>query len=163
VAKPSRAAFERGRPHAVVGRDADDVHIGHIAHPQPGGQADAAGVTLETRVRRRVLALLEDRLDAVGVQRRMELDPGRADHAVDRPRRDVVGRVAEVGARVDVVVLGRDDVVPVRTSSPEASTPEIPAATMAPPSTGSEPPSQKSFCTSTMINARVTGQPAPCT
>ena len=28
-------------------------------------------------------------------------------------------------------------------------------ATRAPPSTGSEPPSQKSFCTSTTISARV--------
>src|SRR5689334_24468708 len=37
--------------------------------------------------------------------------------------------------------------------SPVASAVEIPAATAAPPPTASEPPSQKSFCTSTMINA----------
>src|SRR5213595_2539543 len=35
-----------------------------------------------------------------------------------------------------------------------ASATEMPAATSAPPATASEPPSQKSFCTSTMINAR---------
>src|SRR5689334_11102593 len=39
------------------------------------------------------------------------------------------------------------------------STSEMPAATAAPPVTASEPPSQKSFWTSTMISARVTGQP----
>src|SRR5262245_25361180 len=36
-----------------------------------------------------------------------------------------------------------------------ASATEMPAATSAPPATASEPPSQKSFWTSTMINARI--------
>src|SRR5256885_1480935 len=36
-----------------------------------------------------------------------------------------------------------------------ASATEMPAATSAPPATASEPPSQKSFWTSTMINARM--------
>src|SRR4051812_1644342 len=40
-----------------------------------------------------------------------------------------------------------------------SSTSEMPAATAAPPATGSEPPSQKSFWTSTMISARDTGPP----
>src|SRR4051794_14611265 len=40
-----------------------------------------------------------------------------------------------------------------------ASTSEMPAATAAPPETGSEPPSQKSFCTSTMISARDMWEP----
>src|SRR5437764_8823216 len=35
-----------------------------------------------------------------------------------------------------------------------ASATEIPAATAAPPATASEPPSQKSFCTSTITSAR---------
>ena len=38
--------------------------------------------------------------------------PAGADDAVHGPGRDVVGRVAEVCAGVDVVVLGGDDVVP---------------------------------------------------
>src|SRR5690348_11746708 len=36
---------------------------------------------------------------------------------------------------------------------------DTPAATAAPPVTGSEPPSQKSFCTSTMMSALVTANP----
>src|SRR3954465_10201291 len=40
-----------------------------------------------------------------------------------------------------------------------SSTSETPAATAAPPVTGREPPSQKSFWTSTMISARATTEP----
>src|SRR3954451_15843675 len=36
---------------------------------------------------------------------------------------------------------------------------DTPAATAAPPVTGSEPPSQKSFCTSTMMSALATANP----
>src|SRR6185295_8353612 len=46
-------------------------------------------------------------------QRRVELLAGRADDAVRGPTVNEIGRVAEVRARVDVVVLGGHDVVPV--------------------------------------------------
>ena len=65
------------------------------------------------------------------------------------------GWVAEVRARVDVVVLGGDHVVPP--GRPAAIARRSPAATAAPPATASEPPSQKSFCTSTMISALAIG------
>src|SRR5690242_6464071 len=44
-------------------------------------------------------------------------------------------------------------------SPPFSRASDTPAATAAPPVTGSEPPSQKSFCTSTMMSARVTANP----
>jgi hypothetical protein len=75
----------------VVGRQSDDVHFGHIAHPEPGGQPDTAGASLEARVCRLILALREDRLHLVGVQRGMELGPGGAGDTMRRPGVDIVG------------------------------------------------------------------------
>jgi hypothetical protein len=69
----------------VVGGQPDDVHIGHIAHPQPRGENNSAGVAIETRVGGGVLALDEYRLHLVGVQRRVELGSGRASDAVNGP------------------------------------------------------------------------------
>ena len=81
VSKPARGGVQRGRPHAVVGGDADHVHRVDVVLAQPAARLDAAGVALEARVRRRVLALVEHRLDAGGVQRGVELGAARC-----RPR-----------------------------------------------------------------------------
>jgi hypothetical protein len=156
VAKPSPGGVERGRPHAVVGRDADDVHIGHVAHPQPGGQADAAGLPSKPEYAAACSPFSKTASMRSVSSAGMELDPGGADHAVRRPRSHVVGRVAEVGTGIDVVVLVATTWSHAARPRPRPARAEIPAATMAPPATGSDPPSQKSFCTSTMISARVT-------
>ena len=82
----------------------------------------------------------------------MEVGPGVPGDAVRRPGVRVVRIVREVAAGIDVVVLGRDHVVVAVVA--EASSELMPRATAAPPATASEPPSQKSFCTSTMMSAR---------
>ena len=99
----------------------------------------------------RVLALVEDQPRiARRVQIRVQLGAAGADDAVRRPGVDVVRCSGEVRAGVDVVVAGGDGVVVVA-RRPVASL--IARATAAPPATASEPPSQKSFCTSTTISA----------
>ena len=58
-----------------------------------------------------------------------------------------------MAARVDVEILGRHH---VRVLVPPPARCSLTArATAAPPATASDPPSQKSFCTSTMISARI--------
>ena len=86
------------------------------AAAQPVGQRrpPSGPRALEAGVRRRVLALVEDRLEQRPVQVGVQLDPAGADHAVRRPGVDEVRVLGEVAARVDVVVAGRDDVVVVR-------------------------------------------------
>src|SRR5262249_59984214 len=98
--------------YTIVGRDTDDVDRVHAPHAQPRGEADAARVPLEPRVRRRVITLREDRFDPVGVEGGVEVLARRTSDTVRRPRVDVVGRVAEVVAGVDVVVLGGHHVIP---------------------------------------------------
>src|SRR5262249_20729291 len=71
------------------------------------------GVTLEPGVRGSVFTLREHRLYAIGTEVGVELRPERTDHAVRRPAVHVVRRLAEMRARVDVVVLGGHDMVPV--------------------------------------------------
>ena len=55
-------------------------------------------------------ALQEHRLHGPGVQVRVEVRTSRPGHAVRRPGRRVVRMVGEMGARVDVEVLGRHHV-----------------------------------------------------
>src|SRR5690606_26384373 len=103
---------QRGRAYTVVGSDAGDLHLIHVVHPEPGHEVDAAGAAVETGVPVVVLALVEDRLDPVGVQVRVELGALGAGLAVFRPPAYEVRLLVEVLARVDVVVLGRYHVVP---------------------------------------------------
>ncbi len=83
----------------------------------------------------------------------MEVRARRAGDAVRRPGLPVVGVVGEVRAGIDVEVLGGDDVGVIGVGA--ASSSVMPRATAAPPATAREPPSQKSFWTSTMISARI--------
>ena len=108
---------------------------------------------LEAGVRRRVLALEEDGVDALRVEVAGARRAVGADHAVRRPGVDEVRVVGEVGAGVDVVVVGGRR--RRRTSSRwrRARSSVMAAATSAPPATAREPPSQKSFWTSTTIRA----------
>ena len=98
------------------------------------------------------MALREHRLDDDGLNAGMEVHAGGADDAVPRPGVPVVGVLGEVVAGVDVVVLRRDDVGVVVLDGKQLGDPR---ATSAPPATAREPPSQKSFCTSTTISARI--------
>ena len=80
----------------------------------------------------------------------MQLHAGGPDDAVRGPAVDEVRRGGEMPPRVDVVVAGRDRVVVAADVQPSL----IARATVAPPATASEPPSQKSFWTSTTSSAR---------
>ncbi len=101
------------RAHAVVGGEAAHVDVRHLAGAQPVGQARAVrGGALEAGVGRGVLTLEEDRVERLRVEVGVEGLTVRPDHAVRRPRVREVGVLAEVVARVDVVVTGGDrDVV----------------------------------------------------
>src|SRR6202035_132809 len=79
---------------------------------QPVGErnSELAGA-FETAVGRGVLALGEDGFDRGFLEVGVELSTRRADDAVTRPRRQKVGTVGEMAARVDVKVLGGHDVV----------------------------------------------------
>ena len=121
------------------------------ARSQSASPAPAGPAPLEARVRRRVLALVEDRLQRRPVQVRVQLDPAGADHAVRRPGVDVV-RVRRRSARPGR--CGGPGSRPRGRSRLARRCAVIAAATAAPPATASEPPSQKSFCTSTTISAR---------
>ena len=84
---------------------------------------------------------------------RVELRASGAGHTVRRPRRAEVGLGGEVGRRGP----RGSHVRRPRAHSLRASAARnrlIAAAAAAPPSTASEPPSQKSFCTSTITSAR---------
>ena len=109
-AEPVADGVERGGPDAVVGGDADDVDVGHAAVAQPLGERDAVLGPLEARVGGGVLALVEDGLERLAVEGRVQLDAVGADDAVRRPGLEEVGLLGEVPARVDVVVPGGDDV-----------------------------------------------------
>ena len=67
------------------------------------------------------------------------------------------GSLGEMGARIDVPVLGCHDVVVLSVVGVDVFA--MAPASSAPPSTGREPPSQKSFWTSTMIRARDISSP----
>ena len=161
TAKPAAGGVQRGRHHAVVGRDAHHLDRVHPGGAQPVGQRDPVRtVPLEARVRRRVLALVEDRLEPRPVQPRVQLLAAGADHAVRRPA------VHEVRRRARSARPGRcggPGWRPRRRSRPRRAGPEIAAATSAPPATASEPPSVKSFCTSTTSAASAHGDPSTST
>lgn len=100
-----------GGAYAVVGGDADDVHLVDPAVPQPVAQRGAVLVgTLEAAVRGGVGALVEDGVDGAGGdggrEVGVEADALRARHAVRGPGVHVVGVVGEVAAGRDVVVAG---------------------------------------------------------
>ena len=108
-ARPGRV--RGGGVHAVVGGDAHHVDLVHVVRAQPVGQRRPGLVgALEPAVGGRVRALQEHRLHGPGVQVRVEVRAGRPGHAVRRPGRRVVRMVGEVGARVDVEILGRHHV-----------------------------------------------------
>jgi len=65
----------------------------------------------EPGIRRGELALLEVGLDVFGVQVRVVLSPAGAGHAVPRPAVLEIGRIGEVRTRIDVPVLGGNNVV----------------------------------------------------
>ena len=92
VAKPVAHGVERGRAHAVVGGDPAHVDVVDLVGAQPVGQRGAVRRTpLEAGVRRRVLALEEDRVEGLRVEVGVERLPVGADLAVHRPRVDEVG------------------------------------------------------------------------
>ena len=88
----------------------------------------------------------------------MKVRSGAAGDAVRRPGRGVIRVFREMVTRVDVEVLGRHDVLVAGLAGQIVVDPQ---ASAAPPVTASEPPSQKSFCTSTMINARTRSTLSP--
>ncbi|CAO0832797.1 hypothetical protein SMICM17S_07939 [Streptomyces microflavus] len=104
-----------GGPYAVVGGDADHVDLGDGPVAQPLGEAGPVLVgALETAVRGRVGALVEDGVDGPGGdggrEVRVEADALRTGDAVHRPGVLEVRGVGEVVAGVDVVVPGGDHV-----------------------------------------------------
>lgn len=150
-------SIQCGGLHAVIGRDADDIEVSDVAGLQPGGQRRAVlGRALETALRGGVRTLEEDLVDVPGVDGgrkiRMELASLTAHDAMHRERVLEVGVLGEVGARIDVMVTGGDDegVLPVGAPDQLGDS----RGPVRAPFTGTLPPSQKSFCTSTMINAR---------
>ena len=108
------------------------------------------------------LALEEDRVERLRVEVGVERLAVGADPAVHRPGVDEVGLTGPVVAGVDVVVLARHhDVVrrrPVVAAGPVVEELADVAGHPRPAATGSDPPSQKSFWTSTTISARVMGR-----
>ena len=161
VSEAGPRRVEGGGAHAVVGRDTDDVDGGRRRARAASPRASARLLRPRTRTPRtpsrprrgcpwrrpRRRGRVRDR---DGTRR-----PG-ADPAVRRPAVDVVGVVGEVVAGVDVVVAGRGDHRVVGRPSLRRNA-LICAATAEPPATASDPPSQKSFCTSTMSRARCAG------
>ena len=167
VSKP-RCSVERGGPDAVVGGDA--------ARRRPGSTSRARSQSARVspsplRPSKPEYAawcspLRKTASNGCGLEVGVELLALGADHAVHRPGVDVVG-------------LGRTSARPGRRGGPWSrrrgrtsarSAPGRPhgwssvadvAATWAPPATGSDPPSQKSFCTSTTISARLHGDQQP--
>jgi hypothetical protein len=110
--EPLAGGVERGRDHAEVGGQAHHLDRVHPGVPEPAGQRDPAGpASLEARVRRRELALVEDHLQQRPIQVGVQLDPAGADDAVRGPGLHVVRPGGEVRAGVDVVVPGRDHAV----------------------------------------------------
>ena len=81
------------------------------ARSQSASPTPSTVAALEAGVRRRVLALEEDRVERLRVEVGVERLAVGADPAVHRPRVGEVGLPRPVRARVDVVVLGRHDVV----------------------------------------------------
>src|SRR5690606_18258404 len=103
---------EGGGADAVVGRDPDDVDLGHVPRAQEVGQGDVVGgvvPALEAGVGGVVLALVEHAVEVPEGEVQVELGPGSAGDAVGWPGVDVVRLGAEVAAGVDVVVAGGDD------------------------------------------------------
>src|SRR3546814_5308976 len=158
---------QSGGTHAVVGRDAAHVHLGDALCAQPRGQVLVVAVlALEAGVGRFVFALEEDRVEGLRVEVGVEGLTIGAHLAVHWPGLLVV-RLGAAGCpvrtRVDVVVLGGHHVRPLGASAALLdhawSSAPTSCATCAPPATASDPPSQKSFWTSTTISARVMSPP----
>ena len=112
VANPSRARVQRGRPDAVVGRDAHHLDLVHAGRRSQSASPSPPSACPSKPEYAAAYSPLWKTASSRPVQLRVELDPAGADHAVRRPGVHVVRVVAEVRARVDVVVLGGDHVVP---------------------------------------------------
>jgi uncharacterized membrane protein YphA (DoxX/SURF4 family) len=95
----------------MIGGHTDDVDLVDPALHQPFEQRRPALVdALKTAVRRRVGALVEDRLDWAGVQIRMELRAGGSSNAVRWPGRRIIRPVGEMITRIDMEIFGRHHV-----------------------------------------------------
>src|SRR5689334_578788 len=109
--EPGAGRVGGGRVHAVVGGDAGHVDLVDTVSAEPVGQRRPGLVgTLEAAVRGRVRAFQEHRLHRRSIQGRVKIRARGPGHAVRRPGRGVVRVIGEVGARVDVEVLGRHHV-----------------------------------------------------
>ena len=148
---PARGV-QRGRANAVIGRDTDDLDVGDVAITQPVAQRRrrrSGPRTRSTRPRARPCR----RRPRPGSCR----GPGAARHRRCR-RRSVRGQVSTKSGCSEKCAPGSmwwSRVATAWSYPPAARCAEMARATSVPPATANEPPSQKSFWTSTTITARI--------
>lgn len=143
----------------MVGGDTYHVDFLYSACTQPVGQRGAVFLgAFEAALGGAVRALEEDGVDlaagAGGGEVGVELAAFASDYTVDGEAVLEVRVFGEVAAWIDVMIPGSHDVLVVAslTVSTRSAMAEV---NRAPPATGTLPPSQQSFCTSTMIKPRL--------
>ena len=162
--QPQGEGVQGRRLHAVVGGQAADVNrmdaaggkIRVQAGRTPPRVVEESAVAVDVGVN----AFAEDAGDAGAVEAGMQLGARRVLHAMHRPedlrqagQLDFLARTATRMVGGEAAVVGR---MPVLRGDDEAESPLarlIAGTTRSPSDTGSAPPGQKSFCTSTTIRA----------
>ena len=104
--------IQRGGANAEVRGDAAHMQVGDASLSQPSAEALTIAGSLKPGVSSGVFALGKHRVDVLfgGCKMRVKGRPLGVFHAVDGPGIDEVGVLGEVRARIDVPILGGDDV-----------------------------------------------------
>lgn len=108
-------AIQRGGANAEVRGYATHMQVGDAPLPQPCAEPLAIAGSLKSGVGGRVFALGKHRVNVLfdGCEVRVEGSALGVFHTVDGPGIDEIGGLGEVRARIDVPILGGDDVAVV--------------------------------------------------